>query len=284
MLALSHSKDSDFTLIAHKNYCNLFRCWTAELNANGQPVGASAQTPPSLGTEADAEEVAKLERLDTRASAVSKAATTLQEMLDPRTTSIILKAQNDLAQQLALGQLKRLKGSGTAVALRQAGKREARPVTILAQHLVNMERGLLSQEQQLLRDEQGLPYETRASEAQPRTSQHRDLTLRDALAPSPSALRAAAALPPTLRDASSRAVAALLRSQSAANAAANTAMASLSSRFAGDRQPEEAATSVETGEEDANAATEAVAKEVAEATQEADASTAQAVNELNPKT
>ena len=109
VLALSHSKDSDFTLVAHKNYCNLFRCWTAELNANGQPVGAvaSAQTPASLGTEPDAEQVAKLERLAPRASAVSKAATALQEMLDPRTTSIILKAQNDLAQQLALGQLKR---------------------------------------------------------------------------------------------------------------------------------------------------------------------------------
>ena len=115
VLALSHSKDSNFTLIAHKNYCNLFRCWTAELNTNGQPVGAgtSEQTPASLGREPDAEQIAKLERLAPRASAVSKAATTLQEMLDPRTTSIILKAQNDLAQQLALGQLKRcVRGCG----------------------------------------------------------------------------------------------------------------------------------------------------------------------------
>jgi len=32
----------------------------------------------------------------------------------------------------------RLKGSGTAAALWQAGKREARPVTVLARHLVNM--------------------------------------------------------------------------------------------------------------------------------------------------
>jgi hypothetical protein len=32
----------------------------------------------------------------------------------------------------------RLKASGTAASLWQAGKREARPVTVLARHLVNM--------------------------------------------------------------------------------------------------------------------------------------------------
>ena len=113
VLALSHSNDSDFALIARKNYCNLFHCWTEELNTGGLPVGEAATAPTGSNGDVatvsapalDTEQIASLETLAPRASAVSQAANALQDMLDPRTTSIILKAQNDLDQQLAQGQV-----------------------------------------------------------------------------------------------------------------------------------------------------------------------------------
>ena len=45
VLALSHSNESDFALIARKNYCNFFYCWTEELNADGLPVGEYVTGP-----------------------------------------------------------------------------------------------------------------------------------------------------------------------------------------------------------------------------------------------
>jgi len=188
-LALSHMNDPDFVLLARKNYCDLFNCWTDELDAQGKVVGriggpeqgaaATAARAQSGGSETRLDnsraEVTALARLAPAAAQVTKAASTLKSMLDPGTTSIVLNAQNDLDQELALDQLTRLKGSSHTSALQSESP--AKPVSLLAKHLVNMEKTVLTQEQQMIRDEEGLPYETRASsDPAPRT---RTRTLRD---------------------------------------------------------------------------------------------------------
>lgn len=171
-LALSHA-NGGIALVARKNYCSFFSCWTQSIiqpKAVASDVGSKTA---SAAAQLDTAQIEALTNLAPASSAVTAAAATLKGMLDPLTTSIILKAQDALDQSLAQGQLKRLNAPTAAL-----NSKISRPVTLLAHHLVNMEKGLLSQEQELMRDEQGLPYETRSA----------------------SSAQAPAALPATLRD------------------------------------------------------------------------------------
>ena len=261
--------DPNFTLLVRKNYCNLFNCWTDELDAQGKVVARIGSTGESTAAAAGVRPGgsgapqlddnnrarAALEKLAPAAAIVTKAASTLKNMLDPSTTSIVLKAQNDLDQELAQEQLKTLKASHSGALQTH---RPARPVSLLAKHLVSMEKTVLSQEQQLLRDEQGLPYETRVSAAPaslPRTL--RDAT-REATGPS--------GLPKTLRDATEGAGSSLRQAAKSADAVIQ-------------RQSALAANSDINGEDDAKQATDAVEDAVTEATREADASEAEATQE-----
>jgi hypothetical protein len=113
---------------------------TATSSANmAAAVNTAAGGGSNSGTQLDTAQIEALEGLAPAATAVTAAASTLKDMLDPRTTSIILKAQNDLDQQLALGQLKRLRVPSAAARLEERSMN--RPVTRLASHLVNMEKG-----------------------------------------------------------------------------------------------------------------------------------------------
>jgi len=103
-LSLSHANGADFSLLARKNFCNLVDCWTSQVNAAGEPIASAFTATPvsavsseraAIGPESraalDTAQVHALQSLAPASSAVTAAASTLQSMLDPRTTSIILK-------------------------------------------------------------------------------------------------------------------------------------------------------------------------------------------------